>query len=294
MKPQSIAIDGRAIQSERVRELRLHQDCFANFEVFIFVPEPGTHGASEAFISAREKQRVFLATGFRCTICRAGENAAAQALRALGSSGTFCIIQRPLDPQRVLGGHALEGLCLDGGCPEQLEVSPVTDTVMRLVKPFICRRRTKSPLHTVKVGIIGSKGHFGKEICRALLVESVELHSVDFGEDASVIVDTHIVISAVGKPGVVVREQLGRHKDLLIDVGYTYDETEGRGFGDFHPSCYEASTFHTPVPGGVGPLQVLTLLERAVIRTGHVTCRPWSFQPQRIPPEMDTTTEPSK
>lgn len=294
MRPQSIAIDGRAIQSERVRELRLHQDCFAQFEVFIFVPEPGTHGASEAFISAREKQRVFLATGFRCTVCRNGENAATQALRALDSGRAFCIIQRPLDPQHVLGCRALKDLYLDGGCSERFDFSAVTDTVMRLVKPFIACRRAESPLHTVKVGIVGSKGYFGKEICRGLLVESVELCGVNFGEDASVIADTHIVISAVGKPGVVVRDQLGRHKDLLVDVGYTYDESEGRGFGDFHPSCYEACTFHTPVPGGVGPLQVLTLLERAVIRTGHVTCRPWSFQVQRSAPEIDAMTEPSK
>jgi hypothetical protein len=53
-----MAIDGRGIQSERLRDLRLHQHRFAEFEVFFFVPEPRRRGASEAFISAREKQRV--------------------------------------------------------------------------------------------------------------------------------------------------------------------------------------------------------------------------------------------
>ena len=35
--------------------------------------------------------------------------------------------------------------------------------------------------------------------------------------------------------------------------------------------------FYTPVPGGVGPLQVLTLVERAVGRTGHLSYLPWSL-----------------
>jgi hypothetical protein len=92
MTHQSTAIDGRGIQSERLRDLRLHQHRFAEFEVFFFVPEPCTRGASEAFISAREKQRVFTVAGFRCTVCRVGEDAASRGLRAIESGKAFYIV----------------------------------------------------------------------------------------------------------------------------------------------------------------------------------------------------------
>jgi methylenetetrahydrofolate dehydrogenase (NADP+) / methenyltetrahydrofolate cyclohydrolase len=277
MTHQSMAIDGRGIQSERLRDLRLHQHRFAEFEVFFFVPEPRTRGASEAFISAREKQRVFTAAGFRCTVCRVGEDAASRGLRAIESGKAFYIVQRPLEPHDVLEGGRLEALDLDARSPERSEVSALTDTVSRIVWPFIERRRAALPSQAVRIGVVGSKGFFGREISSRLLDDGIEVYGLDLGEDASAITGTHIVISAVGKPGVVSKKLLGAHKDLLVDVGYSYNESEGRGYGDFDPSCYCACEFYTPVPGGVGPLQVLTLVERAVGRTGHLSYLPWSL-----------------
>jgi 5,10-methylene-tetrahydrofolate dehydrogenase/methenyl tetrahydrofolate cyclohydrolase len=127
-------------------------------------------------------------------------------------------------------------------------VSALTDTVSRIVWPFIERRRAALPSQAVRIGIVGSKGFFGREISSRLLVDGIEVYGLDLGEDASAITGTHIVISAVGKPGVVSKKQLGAHKDLLVDVGYSYNESEGRGYGDFDPSCYCACEFYRPSP----------------------------------------------
>ncbi|WP_247542442.1 hypothetical protein [Bradyrhizobium sp. 146] len=51
---------------------------------------------------------------------------------------------------------------------------------------------------------------------------------------------------------------------MLIDVGYFYDENTGAGKGDFDEAAYRRSRHFVPTPGGMSPLQILTLLERAL------------------------------
>jgi hypothetical protein len=277
MTLQPIPIDGLAILSEHLRSLRLRQYRFAKFEVYIFTPEPGTSGASEAFISARYKQRVFSLAGFRCTICRLGEESAVRGLISIGNGSALYIVQRPLDIQCVLQNDPLRVLNLDEKTTESVNMSALTDTVSRIIAPFIEQRRSKLPLEPIRVGIFGNKGFFGREIQDWLMREGVETFGVDLDDDASMIVGTHIVISAVGKPGLISKQQLGVCKDLLVDVGYSYDEEQGRGRGDFSSSCYSVCKFYTPVPGGVGPLQALTLVERAARLSGCRSYKPWNL-----------------
>ena len=46
---------------------------------------------------------------------------------------------------------------------------------------------------------------------------------------------------------------------VLIDVGM--NRVDGKWFGDITPRAQEKASFYTPVPGGVGPMTVVTLLE---------------------------------
>jgi hypothetical protein len=275
MAHRSTLIDGLAIQSEYIRDLRLHQYQFSPVEIFAFVPEPGRRGAPEAFVSARYKQRVFALAGFRCTICRIGEESADRGLYAIENGNAFFIVQRPLELSSVFKEHTFEELNLETRSIDSLGMSALTDTVIRITKPFIERRQLARPSKPVRVGVIGDKGFCGSEIRRKFLVDGVELYGVDLGDEISQISNTDIVISAVGRPGIISGDQLGVQKDLLVDVGYSYNEEQGRGYGDFSPSCYASCKFYTPVPGGVGPLQALTLVERAVALTGFGSYRPW-------------------
>jgi len=76
---------------------------------------------------------------------------------------------------------------------------------------------------------------------------------------ASFVMKSDLVISAVGKPGLIKGEwiKLGA---IVIDVGINRLEN-GSVIGDieFTEACKRAS-FITPVPGGVGPMTVATLL----------------------------------
>ena len=49
---------------------------------------------------------------------------------------------------------------------------------------------------------------------------------------------------------------------VLIDAGTS--EQAGRLVGDIDPECESKATFLTPVPGGVGPITVISVLRNLV------------------------------
>lgn len=69
-----------------------------------------------------------------------------------------------------------------------------------------------------------------------------------------------IVIAALGKPEYVKKAWL-KEGAILIDAGYNY--VNGKSVGDAENPNGVAS-FYTPVPGGVGPVTIATLLENTV------------------------------
>lgn len=78
------------------------------------------------------------------------------------------------------------------------------------------------------------------------------------------------VFVAVGKPGLVTGEML-KPGAALIDIGINRvtDETgAARTVGDAdYASCAQVAGWITPVPGGVGPVTVATLMKNAVLAT---------------------------
>ena len=74
------------------------------------------------------------------------------------------------------------------------------------------------------------------------------------------------VFVAVGKPGLVTGDML-KPGAALIDIGI--NRVGGRTVGDADfASCAEVAGWITPVPGGVGPVTVATLMKNAVLATG--------------------------
>ena len=73
------------------------------------------------------------------------------------------------------------------------------------------------------------------------------------------------VFVAVGKPGLVTGEMI-KPGAALIDIGI--NRVEGRTVGDADfDSCAAVAGWITPVPGGVGPVTVATLMKNAVLAT---------------------------
>ncbi|MCC0079605.1 MAG: bifunctional 5,10-methylenetetrahydrofolate dehydrogenase/5,10-methenyltetrahydrofolate cyclohydrolase [Rhodobacter sp.] len=73
------------------------------------------------------------------------------------------------------------------------------------------------------------------------------------------------VFVAVGKPGLVTGDML-KPGAALIDIGINRVAGKTVGDADF-ASCAEVAGWITPVPGGVGPVTVATLMKNAVLAT---------------------------
>lgn len=75
-----------------------------------------------------------------------------------------------------------------------------------------------------------------------------------------------ILISAIGKTHFVTKTHLNpQRKTIVIDVGM--NSFEGKTAGDVHPEVAEVSSGLSPVPGGVGPMTVVSLIENLITAT---------------------------
>lgn len=69
-----------------------------------------------------------------------------------------------------------------------------------------------------------------------------------------------LVVAAVGKPEMIRGEWLKRGA-IVVDAGYNKVEGRSGDVGDVHfESAVQVASWITPVPGGVGPMTVATLL----------------------------------
>lgn len=116
------------------------------------------------------------------------------------------------------------------------------------------------------VVIIGRSNIVGKPLADMMMaagatVTQCHSHTRDLAEHTRF---ADIIVSAVGKPGFITGEHLGRNQ-ILIDVGINRNE-EGKICGDISPvqELFYAQAM-TPVPGGVGPMTVFELLNNTAI-----------------------------
>lgn len=71
-----------------------------------------------------------------------------------------------------------------------------------------------------------------------------------------------VLVVAVGRPHMITREMVNDGA-IVIDIGIT--RVDGKVQGDVEPEgAAERAAFLTPVPGGVGPVTVATLLSRTI------------------------------
>ena len=81
---------------------------------------------------------------------------------------------------------------------------------------------------------------------------------------ASLCREADILVAAVGKARMVKGDWI-KPGAVVIDAGYNRVEGEVHDVGDVEfEAAREVASYITPVPGGVGPMTVATLLSNAV------------------------------
>ncbi|HFD92395.1 MAG TPA: bifunctional methylenetetrahydrofolate dehydrogenase/methenyltetrahydrofolate cyclohydrolase FolD, partial [Gammaproteobacteria bacterium] len=124
---------------------------------------------------------------------------------------------------------------------------------------------TGEELRGLDAVVVGASNHVGRPMNFELLLAGCTITTCHrFTRDLPAhVARADIVVVAVGKPGLIKGEWI-KPGAIVIDVGINRNE-QGKLVGDVEfASAVERAGWITPVPGGVGPMTVATLLENTL------------------------------
>lgn len=175
------------------------------------------------------------------------------------------MIQLPL-PESFLSGSAedeLINLILSEKDVDGLRLdSPYLAATVKAI--FSLLEDENITLRGKNVVVVGSDGEVGSRTVKALEDKSIRVIGVDQRDDIeSVTKQADILISSTGQMHLIKGDMV-KVGVVVIDVG-SEKLADGKVVGDveFAPVAQKAS-YITPVPGGVGPMTVISLMENVV------------------------------
>jgi methylenetetrahydrofolate dehydrogenase (NADP+) / methenyltetrahydrofolate cyclohydrolase len=155
------------------------------------------------------------------------------------------------------------------------KASATSEAIARLARSF-----TKE---NSKVAVVGAGGFVGRGVVRLLEKEQIQCLKLDKGDNLLRTHEADIVVSCTGEPELLDERHILPSHRLVVDSGFI-PQPDGSVKGDVNRSAYNIPQYLTPVPGGVGPLQMAVLLERIVELHLEQKLEKWS-----IPvPEIET------
>ncbi|HEY8353939.1 MAG TPA: bifunctional methylenetetrahydrofolate dehydrogenase/methenyltetrahydrofolate cyclohydrolase FolD [Methylophilaceae bacterium] len=182
------------------------------------------------------------------------------------------LVQAPLPPQmdqkRIIEAIRADK-DVDGFHPYNIGRLAVRQPTLRSCTPFGVMKLLESagikPLGMNAV-VVGASNHVGRPMVLELLLAGCTVtcchrHTRDLAENVS---RADIVVAAAGKAGLIKGEWI-KPGAVVIDVGINRLEN-GSICGDVEFAvAKERAGWITPVPGGVGPMTVATLMENTLL-----------------------------
>lgn len=182
------------------------------------------------------------------------------------------LVQSPLPPQ-IEEEHVIECISpskdVDGFHPYNIGRLAVRQPTLRSCTPFGVIKMLEATginLMGLDALVVGVSNHVGRPMGLELLlagctVTSCHRHTKDL---AKMVAQADLVVAAAGKPGLIKGEWI-KPGAIVIDIGINRLE-DGRICGDVDFNvAKERAAFITPVPGGVGPMTVATLMENTLL-----------------------------
>jgi len=133
------------------------------------------------------------------------------------------------------------------GLGENSKFTPATVRAVLSILAFAKARGT--------IALVGAKGMVGKPLLKKLIKLEYKVLPLDKDDHLDKVRDADIVISATGVSSLI-KASMVKDSVIVIDVGSPR--------GDFDPEVSQKADFFTPVPGGVGPVTIVSLLENLV------------------------------
>ena len=181
------------------------------------------------------------------------------------------LVQAPLPPQ-IDEEAVIECIRpdkdVDGFHPYNIGRLAVRKPTLRSCTPYGVMRllaETGEPLRGKHAVIVGASNHVGRPMALELLLAGCTVtvcHSAT-GNLPDMVGQADIVVAAVGRAEMVKGEWI-KEGAIVIDIGINRLD-DGRIAGDVEfAAARERAGWITPVPGGVGPMTVATLLRNTL------------------------------
>ena len=182
------------------------------------------------------------------------------------------LLQLPL-PQHIEALDLLEKISpikdVDGFHPYNMGRLAQCNPVLRPCTPWGIMKlleQTEEDLVGMHAVVVGASNIVGKPMALELLMANCTVTVCHkFTKNlAKHVQAADILIAAIGKPGVIQSDWI-KPGAIVIDVGFSRSLT-GAILGDVEfESASQRASWITPVPGGVGPMTIATLLENTLI-----------------------------
>ncbi|WP_298800456.1 tetrahydrofolate dehydrogenase/cyclohydrolase catalytic domain-containing protein [uncultured Pseudonocardia sp.] len=288
-------IPGRAILREVTDAYQTHRATIAdrNTRVLIvrFEPSPGATPqwasrmhASE--VSAQQKTRVFTTLGATVeNIVLPDTASASQLAENLETANTdpevaAVIVQSPPPARlvdqldRIRPDKDIDALGVDTTRP----ACATADGITRIAAAYLDATHPDAAGdgHQYTVAVVGSRGFVGSGVVAILQAQGHPVLELDAGDELRQVRDVDIVISTTGRAGLLTAEHLHRDHVLVIDSGFI---PHPGPIGDVHPSATHLPRAITPVPGGIGPIEMAVLAERLTIDQAAPGLPHWRYLP---------------
>lgn len=182
------------------------------------------------------------------------------------------LVQSPLPPH-IKDERVIECISpnkdVDGFHPYNIGRLAVRQPTLRSCTPFGVIKlleATNINLMGLDAVVVGVSNHVGRPMGLELLlagctVTSCHRHTKDLGK---IVANADLIVAAAGKAGLIKGEWI-KPGAIVIDIGINRLE-DGRICGDVDFNiAKERAGWITPVPGGVGPMTVATLMENTLL-----------------------------
>jgi methylenetetrahydrofolate dehydrogenase (NADP+)/methenyltetrahydrofolate cyclohydrolase len=182
------------------------------------------------------------------------------------------LVQAPLPPH-IKDEHIIEAISpnkdVDGFHPYNIGRLAVRQPTLRSCTPFGVIKMLEAiniDLMGMDAVVVGVSNHVGRPMGLELLlagctVTSCHRHTKNLGQ---IVANADLVIAAAGKPGLIKGEWI-KQGAIVIDIGINR-LADGTIAGDVDfAAAKERAGWITPVPGGVGPMTVATLMENTLL-----------------------------